>query len=250
MKAGKYAQWWWTAQTGLLLCLATGCVTNRGSTRPALEGNQAAPSLGSPHDDRYRLGCPDVLEVTVADQPSVRPRVSADGRMDLGPLGVFRVEGLTCPEVRSLIADAARVSPDQVEVRVKEYRSQQVFILGEINGIQRAVPYRGRETVRELLHRAGGLTAGAEPNDVYVIRAHIADGARPEVFPIPLRDTEETQERKADLKLEPFDQVYIGETHRASVCRCLPPCLRPLYESIWGMKRPPKPVQEGAPLPK
>jgi protein involved in polysaccharide export with SLBB domain len=224
------------ALSGLWLCLLTGCATLKPH-QDALDTTRAPTAPTAEMMEHYRVGCPDVLEVVVVQQPAVRPRISVEGRIDLGQLGQPRVDGLTCSEIAQTIAECAHVRQDDVQVKVAEFNSQEVYIFGEVKGVQRAVPYRGGETVLELLRRAGGLSEGAEPNDVYVVRAHIADGGRPEVFPIPLTDAGSVKDAKADLKLQPFDQVYIGETRQWGVCRALPPCLRPLYESLWGMKR-------------
>jgi protein involved in polysaccharide export with SLBB domain len=255
MKFGKVGRLRQMAQSGWWLCLLVGCAAGPPPDVTAWQANHSPepPAANQP----YRLGCPDVLEVAIADQPPQRVKINADGRIDLGPLGQVRVEGRSGPDVEHLIADAACRSPKEVRVRVAEYNSQQVYLFGAVHGLQRAVPYRGRETVRELLHRAGGLGDGAKPDDVYVVRSHVADGGRPEVFPIPLEDT--GKPAKPDLRLEPFDQIYIGEAHQSTVRRGLPPCLRPLYEALCGMKHtnepPPSSIHpspspgDGAPPP-
>jgi polysaccharide export outer membrane protein len=186
-------------------------------------------------NEQYPVSCPDTLEVVISGQNRIRQKISADGRLDLGALGRVRVEGLTQPQIEQRVAALAGASPAAVRVRVAAYDSQEVFIFGEVNGLQRAVPYRGEETVLELLQRAGGLSEGAEPNDIYVVRSHVAEGGQPEVFPIQLAQAGKGPQ--ADLKLRPFDQVYIGATRQAGVCKSLPPWLRPLAESLCGMKR-------------
>ncbi len=37
---------------------------------------------------------------------------------------------------------------------------------------------------------------------------------------------------------QPFDQVYVGEARKAALERCLPPFLRPIYETACGLRRP------------
>ena len=50
----------------------------------------------------------------------------------------------------------------------------------------------------------------------------------------------EKDDWKTNVRLQPFDQVYIGRSHRCSLERCLPPWLRPLYEdaamSLWAAR--------------
>jgi protein involved in polysaccharide export with SLBB domain len=218
----------WLAQLGqggLWLCLLTGCA----HVPPAAEANRTPTVARAEMSELYRVSCPDVVEVTLPGGQVIREKIDIDGRIDLGGPGRVRIEGLTRPEIERRVAEADSVSPTEVHVRVAEYVSQEIYIFGEVNGLQRAMPYRGEETVSELLQRMGGLGEGAEPNDVYVVRAHVADGGRPEVFPIALGPG---SKERARLKLQPFDQVYIGETRRSSLCKSLPPCLRALFESL------------------
>jgi protein involved in polysaccharide export with SLBB domain len=137
------------------------------------------------------------------------------------------------------VAAAAEVAPAAVHVRVAEYNSQQVYLFGEVIGLHRAVPYRGPETVLDLLQRAGGLTPEAAAGDVHVIRAHVIDGRRPEVFHIDLRAITLKKDESSNVRLQPFDQVYVGQTRQAVLDRCLPPWLRPAYQALVGLRRVP-----------
>jgi hypothetical protein len=42
---------------------------------------------------------------------------------------------------------------------------------------------------------------------------------------------------RTNIYLQPQDQVYIGETRQFLISRCIPPWLRPVYETLWGMRR-------------
>lgn len=192
--------------------------------------------------ERYPIGCPDVLEITVVGRPEYTGRrtVRPDGRIDLGELGQPRVEGRAAPEVIHLIAGLLALPPEYVDVRVAEYHSQVLYLFGEVNGLQRTVPYRGQETVLDLLQRAGGITSGAAPDDVFVVRSRILDGQRPEVFHVDLRAIVLKQDQKTNLRLQPFDQIHVGATRRARLEKCFPPWLRPLYQLVCGLSSTPK----------
>jgi polysaccharide export outer membrane protein len=189
--------------------------------------------------ENYRLECPDVLQITVAGRPELdAPRsIAPDGRIDLGPLGRVRVEGLPPPAAASQIAAEANLPPQAIQVRVVEYRSQKVYLFGEVTGLQRAVPYQGPETVLDLLQRTGGITAGAAPGEVHVVRSHVAEGRSPEVFQVDLKAAVMKHDERTNLRLQPFDQVYVGETLPSSWEKCVPPCFRPFYEAAWGLGR-------------
>jgi protein involved in polysaccharide export with SLBB domain len=187
----------------------------------------------------YRIGCPDVLELTVAGPPplSARCAVNPAGEIDLGPGGLVRVEGQTVAAATPRVAAALGLHPENVSVRVQDYRSQQVYLIGEVSGLQRAVPYQGPETVLDLLQRVGGVTPGAADGDVYVVRPEIAEGRTPQVFHIDLRAIVLQNDPRTNIRLQPFDQVHVGETGKSCYRKCIPPCLRPLYEKVCGLDR-------------
>jgi protein involved in polysaccharide export with SLBB domain len=178
-----------------------------------------------------------VLEVQVANHPETTGRfsVAPDGRIELGQYGSPRVEGQTTDAIEQLIADELQVPAETVKVRVAEYRSQSLLVFGEVVGLQRTVPYRGQETVLDLLQRVGGITPGAAPDDVHVVRTHVSDGRPPEVFHIKLASIVMDNDQKTNIRLMPFDQIYVGETRQARIEKCIPRWLRPAYQRIWKM---------------
>ena len=69
------------------------------------------------------------------------------------------------------------------------------------------------------------------------IDGRVADGGRPEVFAVNLPDIVLHKDDKTNLLLQPGDQIYIGETRRSCLNKCIPPILRPLYETVWTLYR-------------
>jgi protein involved in polysaccharide export with SLBB domain len=227
---------------GACLCLALlpGCAGSRQAIDRVLLAGRNVPSDHPETAASYRLGCPDVLDISIDGQDDWNHRqvlIGADGRIDLDRLGRLRVEGQTTEEAARTIAGSLAGLLSQIHVQVADYRSQKVYIFGEINGRERALPYRGQETVVELLQRAGGITPGAEPDHVHVIRGRVAEGDRPEVFTINLPAIVVNKDNKTNLLLQPGDQIYIGETRRSSLNKCIPPILRPFYEMVWSLYR-------------
>jgi len=116
----------------------------------------------SPIPAEYQVGAGDVLEVSVIgnDDLSRVATVQPTGAVNLPLLGQVPVATLTTAEiVRKLTALLARdylVDP-QVEVRVKEYQSQFVTVVGEVNQPGRR-PLRGRTRLFDILVEAGGFT--------------------------------------------------------------------------------------------
>jgi protein involved in polysaccharide export with SLBB domain len=245
----KLSCWHWPERWGLshfgacafaafILCFQlAGCgqlVQQRAEADKDLFSSRQATPRNPDVAEKYQVGCPDVLEVDVAVQPAlkIRREIGVDGRIDLGEYGKPRVDGHTQAEIAGLVAEQVGVVPRAVQVRVAEYRSQQLFLFGQAVGWQRSVPYVGQETIMDFLQRVG-VTSQAEIRDVYVVRAHIAEAGRPEVYHVDLNAMLARHDQKTNLRLLPNDQVYVGETRQAQVEHMIPPWFRPLYEAIW-----------------
>jgi protein involved in polysaccharide export with SLBB domain len=223
----------------LCLVLQAGCALTRPYVDEALLAQPEDPARSRDAVAHYLIACPDVVDVTIAGRPDCggRHAVTADGRIDVGPVGRVRVEGLPVAEAARAIAEEANVRPESVHVSVTEHNSQQVYLVGAVAGLQRAVPYEGPETVLDLLRRTGGIRSGAAPGEVHVIRPGVAEGRPPEVFHIDLEAIVLNGDERTNLRLQPFDQVHVGESRRASFAKCVPPCLRGLYDTLCGLCR-------------
>lgn len=223
----------------LLASLVAGCGHGPQKLNQDLMADRSSAPQQVRVGESYRVRCPDVIEWQIEGHPGLsgRQQIGADGRIDLGPCGRPRIEGQTLAEAAMTIAEEADVPASLVHLRVVEYNSQQVLLFGQVNGLQRAVPYRGQETLVELLQRAGGISKGAAPDDVYVVRSRVADGRQPEVYHIELEEIVEKKDASTNIRLQPFDQVYVGETGESRLKKCIPPCLQPLYHGLCGLCR-------------
>jgi polysaccharide export outer membrane protein len=133
---------------------------------PAEPGAQAAPPApaASPAWE-YEVGPGDVLEVNVYgnDDLSRIVTVQTNGSISYPLLGEVQVAGLTVAEVQrkitNLLAKDYLVNP-QVEAKVREYNSQYVSVVGEVNSPGRK-PIRGRMRLIDALLESGGFKPGA-----------------------------------------------------------------------------------------
>jgi protein involved in polysaccharide export with SLBB domain len=230
---------WLLALPALGLLVLSGCADGRIERALLADRNPAAHG----HDlaALYTVHCPDVLELRIANKPhwSGQQTVGPDGRIVLGEAGPLRVDGLSAPEIARRVAEKARLPWERVDVVVVGYNSQQLYLYGAIPGEEHAVPYRGPETVLDLLQRAGGLTPGSAPADVQIVRAHVADGKPPEVFHVDLRAILFKHDQQSNVRLQPFDQIHIGRNRRSCLESCFPPWLHPTYERLCGLRRRP-----------
>jgi polysaccharide export outer membrane protein len=142
---------------------------------PAAAPTPTPPASSGAGD--YEVGPGDVLDVAVFgnDDLSRVPTVQTNGSITFPLLGEVQVAGLTIAEVQrkitNLLAKDYLVNP-QVEVKVKEYQSQFVSVVGEVNSPGRK-PIRGRMRLVDALLEAGGFKQSSS-GEVMIARA---DGA-------------------------------------------------------------------------
>jgi polysaccharide biosynthesis/export protein len=185
----------------------------------------------------YQVGCPDVLEVAFLDRPEwdALAVVDVDGRLPLEHPGKPHVDGLTLTQVRDQLAVLAGCSPERVSVWLAAPRSAKVIVYGPIRGRARAVPYQGPEPVIDFLLRVGGLPPGSKLNQVYVVRPNVAAAARPQVFRVDVAAVLVDGDHRTNVRLQPSDQVYVGETRRSSLSRVMPDWLGTVYRRATGL---------------
>src|SRR5206468_4244858 len=107
----------------------------------------------------------DVLTITVWDQTDLSGKfaVEADGTFTFPLIGRLKAGGLTLREVeqalKQRLTDGFFKNP-QVTVAIEQYRSQRIFIVGEVRQAG-TYPLTGDMTLIEALARAGSTTATA-----------------------------------------------------------------------------------------
>jgi polysaccharide export outer membrane protein len=171
---------------------------------PVVPDPQAITPAPSPAEPpvrgEYEVGAGDVLEVNVIgnDDLSRIPTVQTNGAITYPLLGEVQVAGLTVAEIQrkltNLLEKDYLIKP-QVEVKVREYNSQYVSVVGEVNGPGRK-PLRGRTRLIDLLTEAGGFKPTAS-GDVIIARTdgEFAEGQRS----ITVRITRSTAPSMQDL---------------------------------------------------
>jgi len=196
----------------------------------------------------YTLACPDVIEVVFTDRPDLGQivRINPDGCVRLVHIGPIAVEGLTVADAAAHIAERVELPPHKVLVQVVDYGSRQVFLFGQVNGGTRIVDYCGPETVVDLLRRTGGLSPNAALEEIYIVRAQLGEGIPAEVLTVDLDAILRKNDQRTNVRVQPLDEIYVGEKPRSRIERALPTFLKPLYQSIVELipGRDPRPAAE------
>lgn len=124
-----------------------------------------APAPATGQQDEYAVGARDILTVTVwgQDELSGKYTVGADGDIAFPLVGRVKVAGQTVRAIETTLVSrlaAGFLKNPQVTVEVSEYRSQTVFVIGEVR-TPGPLPLTGGTTLLEALARAGALTERA-----------------------------------------------------------------------------------------
>src|SRR4051812_19375197 len=110
----------------------------------------------------YIVGPQDVLAITVFDQQDLSGKytVDADGSLTFPLVGRVKAGGLSLRQVedalRTALADGFFKNP-QLSVGIEQYRSQRVFVVGEVRA-PGTYQLTGEMTLIEVLARAGSTT--------------------------------------------------------------------------------------------
>jgi polysaccharide biosynthesis/export protein len=136
--------------------------------------------------NNYIVGAQDVLTIALFDQPDLGGKytVEADGTFTFPLVGRVKAGGLSLRDVevelRKLLSDGFFKNP-QVSVAVEQYRSQRVFVVGEVR-VPGTYPLTGDMTLIEVLSRAGSTTDSAG-GEVLIVRPRMGRKADGPVLP-------------------------------------------------------------------
>ena len=188
--------------------------------------SMAPPSAAAQSGD-YVIGPQDVLLVTVFDQADLGGKyaVELDGSFSFPLIGRVTAGGTTIRDVevelRTRLARGFFKNP-QVTVAIEQYRSQRVFIVGEVKNAGTYV-LTGDMTLIEALAKAGSTTPTAG-DDVVVVRGRGAEAAvlpdaraDTDVVRVNLKDLQSGAATVRNIRLGDGDTIYIPRADLAYV---------------------------------
>jgi polysaccharide export outer membrane protein len=179
-------------------------------------------STAAAQPDEYVLGAQDVLTITVFDQPKLSGKfsVEADGTISFPLIGRTKVGGLTVQaaerSLQKILADGF-VNKPQVSIAVEQYRSQQIFVMGQVRQ-PGSLPFTGGMTLLEALARAGGANESAG-SEAVVVRPPEGGTVTGPLLPGESGDSSHVSRINLDelegggspaaISLEPGDTIYV-----------------------------------------
>jgi polysaccharide export outer membrane protein len=121
----------------------------------------------------YVIGAQDQLTITVIDETDIsgKYRVDEGGGITFPYVGRVTAAGMTVGEFQEnlkALLEAGYIRHPQLRVDIDQYKSQQVFVMGEVRSPGKITLTGTTMTLLEALAQAGSLTSSAS-NDVTVI---------------------------------------------------------------------------------
>lgn len=193
----------------------------------ALQVTPVAAPKATPADgidpSLYIVGSNDVLTMTVFNQPQLSGKfsVESDGTVAVPLLGRVTVAGLKIRAIEDLLRTrlvaGGYLNDPHLSVTIEEFRSQQVFMMGEVKQ-PGSLQFTGSMTLIEALARAGSTTDRAGP-EVVIVRPPTGasspqsippsgDPAKAETIRVNLESLQ-TGTLSQNLQLRPGDTVFV-----------------------------------------
>jgi len=207
----------------LLIAILAGVLVGCGGgthVKPGPGFTYSYPDSSSilPEVDAYRVLVLDELSLTILGSPELSGivRVLPDGTITVPGAGPVYVLGLTIPEITAKVTEAIStvVRYPQLSVGVANFGERRIYVMGEV-GSPGDHPYQNGITALGAVAQAGGFANTAKRSSVMVLRRLGPDKAV--ALRLDLRGPLKGENLQHDIRIRPFDIVYVPKTFIASV---------------------------------
>lgn len=195
----------YTALSVVLLVLLGFIVPGCGRNYPP------PPKLPDPIVNQ-QVGPGDILEVFVVGEDKLPKEfeISPDGTLDFPFTKPIKVAGLEprqiANELRDGLIEAKYLVSPQVQVKVKQYNSKKIQIIGQI-AKPGPLPYQDGMTLVQAISAAGWFTPLADTNNVQIIRNVPPNKTVNAIVSVDAI----TDNARADIKLQQGDTIKVNQ---------------------------------------
>ncbi|MCC6635725.1 MAG: polysaccharide biosynthesis/export family protein [Chitinophagaceae bacterium] len=130
--------------------------------------------------------------------------INQNGTIDLPKIGILKVEGLTCKQLKTVLINEWSTYVKDILVDV-QFAGLTVNVLGEVASQGTKKFEKEEVTIIDVLAASGGLNLDAKRNDILVIRE---DSGRRQHYLLDLRDA--NFYTSPAYQLQQNDLVYVG----------------------------------------
>ena len=202
----------------VLIVSLAACAPNALVVKPAPHA-QMEQQTATYLEKEYVIAPGDVLDVKFMYNPEFNELampVRPDGRISLQLAPDIKAAGLTAAQLREMLSGkyAAELKTPELAVIVRSFAENRVFVDGEVvtPGFADLGP---RTTVMRAIGLKGGMRETARLSQVIIIRKDFE--GQPKATVVDLRKVIDGTDLSQDIKLMPYDIVYVPKSNIARV---------------------------------
>jgi polysaccharide export outer membrane protein len=167
----------------------------------------------------YRLQVGDVLDVRLMLNPELNEEVAVrpDGHISTTVVLDEVAYNRTVPELAAALRQdyAKDLRNPRLSVIVKSFAPTRLYVGGEVNNAGELINIGPTLTLSQAIARAGGHKVRGDTNAIFIIRRGPNDV--PQFFSVRYDDVIKGRDPTADVRLAPYDVVYVPKTGIAEV---------------------------------
>lgn len=199
----------------LLACVLAVCGCAQTVSGLPTAPRSLTPQAGvAPKIPPYRLQVGDVLGVRLLLNPELNEEVTVrpDGRISTVLAEGVQAYGRTPEQLAAeLRRDYGReLRSPRLSVEVRSFAPSRIYVAGEVNVPGEFITVGPTLSVLQALARAGGVKLSADTDRIFLVRRGPGDVAQ--VYSVNYRAAIRAADPGADVRLAPFDVVYVPRT--------------------------------------
>jgi polysaccharide biosynthesis/export protein len=184
----------------------------------------------------YRIQVGDVLDVRLMLNPELNEEVAVrpDGRISTTVVTDEVAYNRTVPELAAALRQdyAKDLRNPRLSVVVKSFSPTRIYVGGEVNNPGEMINIGPTLTLSQAIARAGGHKVRGDSDAIFVIRRGPNDV--PQFFSVRYTDVIKGRDATADVRLAPYDVVYVPKTGIAEVFDWVNQYLLQFVPVSWG----------------
>jgi polysaccharide export outer membrane protein len=219
------------AAIGMAAC-STAATSSMQAAPPRPSMAMSTPAPPPP----YRIQVGDILAVRLLLNPELNEEVTVrpDGRISTTVAHDELASGRTVPQLDAALSRdyVKELQNPHVSVVVKSFAPARIYVGGEVANPGEFVNVGPELTVSQALTRAGGAKFSGDEKSVFIIRRGPNDA--PEFLSVRYNDIITGRNPAADVRLAPYDVVYVPRTGVAEVYKFFNQYVQEFVPVSWG----------------
>ena len=184
----------------------------------------------------YRIQVGDLLDVRLMLNPELNEEVAVrpDGLISTTVVTDEVAYNRTVPELAAALRQdyAKDLRNPRLSVVVKSFSPTRIYVGGEVNSPGEMINIGPTLTLSQAIARAGGHKVRGDSDAIFIIRR--GPGDVPQFFSVRYSDVIKGRDATADVRLAPYDVVYVPKTGIAEVFDFVQSYLLNFVPVSWG----------------